>query len=99
MKSERGIYYNLRESEYEYSIDDFIFVFSSLFYLNLFKEDLEDFIIFEQNKLNNKLKSNIDLRNLILLNRYKKVEKRGFLVYYEGKELKDYSFVSKLEMR
>lgn len=99
MKSERGVYYNLKESEYEYSIDSFIFVFSSLFYLNSFKENLEEYIAFEQNKIKNKLKCNIDLRELILINRYKQIEKRGFLVYYNDKEIKDYKFICNLEMR
>ena len=99
MKSTRGVYYNLSESEYEYSIDNFIFVFSSLFYLNSFKDKLEEFITFEQNKINNKLKCSIDSRELILLNRYKNIEKRGFLVYYNDKVLKEYKFISKLEMR
>lgn len=99
MKSERGIYYNLKESEYEYSIDNFIFVFSSLFYLNLFKSNIEEDLSFEQNKINNKLKCNVDLRELILINRYKQIEKRGFLVYYNDKEIRDYKFICKLEMR
>ena len=99
MKSERGVYYNLKESEYEYSIDSYIFVFSSLFYLNSFKENLEEYIAFEQNKIKNKLKCNIDLRELILINRYKQIEKRGFLVYYNDKEIKDYKFICNLEMR
>ncbi len=99
MKSERGIYYNLEESEYEYSIDNFIFVFSSLFYLNSFKTNLESIICFEQNKINNKLKCKVDIRDLVLLNRYKQIEKRGFLVYYNNKRLSDYSFKLKLEER
>ena len=41
MKSIRGIYYNLYESEYKYKIDNFEFVFSSLFYLSLFKNNLD----------------------------------------------------------
>lgn len=99
MKSTRGVYYNLNESEYEYSIDNFIFVFSSLFYLNSFKENLEEYIDFEQNKINNKLKCKMNLRDLILINRYKQIEKRGFLVYYNDIRIKDYEFICKLEMR
>lgn len=99
MKSERGIYYNLKESEYEYSIDNFIFVFSSLFYLNSFSNGLEEFIKNEQARLNTKLKNDVDLRELILLNRYQEIEKRGFLVYYNERELKEYKFAIKLEMR
>jgi hypothetical protein len=99
MKSKRGIYYNLEESEYRYIIDDFEFVFSSLFYLNLFKINLDSWLLYEQERLNNKLKNNINLKEVILLNHYREIEKRGFLVYYKNKQLKDYNFIVKLEMR
>ena len=99
MKSKRGIYYNLKESDYRYTIDNFEFVFSSLFYLNLFKINLESYINYEQERLNNRLKNKIDLKEVILLDHYKKIEKRGFLVYYNNKELKDYNFIVNLEMR
>lgn len=99
MKSKRGIYYNLEESDYKYTIDNFEFVFSSLFYLNLFKINLESWLVYEQERLNNKLKKNIDLKEVILLDHYKQIEKRGFLVYYKNKKLKDYNFIVKLETR
>ncbi len=96
MKSIRGIYYNLYESEYKYKIDNFEFVFSSLFYLTLFKTNLESYLKYEQERLNNKLKKNIELKEVILIDHYKKIEKRGFLVYYKDKELKDYKFIVNL---
>lgn len=99
MKSIRGIYYNLKESDYIYTIDDFKFVFSSLFYLGLFSTNLESYLTYEQERLNNKLKKEINLKEVILIDHYKKIEKRGFLVYYKGKELKDYTFRVNLEMR
>lgn len=99
MKSKRGIYYNLKESEYIYIIDDFKFVFSSLFYLSLFKQNLESYIEYEQKRLNQKINTKIDLKEVILLNHYKKIEKRGFLVYYKNKEIKDYNFIVNLETR
>ena len=99
MKSKRGIYYDLEESDYKTNIDNFTFVFSSLFYLTLFKANLEEYIKYENNRINNKIKKDIDLKEVILLDLYKKIEKRGFLVYYKDKQLKDYSFIVKLEMR
>lgn len=99
MKSKRGIYYDLEESDYKTNIDNFTFVFSSLFYLTLFKTNLEEYIKYENNRINNKIKKDIDLKEVILLDLYKKIEKRGFLVYYKDKQLKDYSFIVKLEMR
>ena len=99
MKSKRGIYYNLKESEYTLNIDNFKFVFSSLFYLTLFKTNLDSYLEYEQSRLNKKINSNIDLKEVILLDHYKKIEKRGFLVYYKDKELKDYNFIVNLETR
>lgn len=99
MKSKRGIYYNLESSEYEYKIDNFTFVFSSLFYLKLFKNNLDEDLIYEEDKLSNKLKFKVNFKELILLKRYIAIEKRGFLVYYNNKRLEDYSFNLKLEMR
>lgn len=99
MKSKRGIYYNLKESNYIAKIDNFTFVFSSLFYLSLFKQNLEEYIQYEQNRLNQKINTDINLKEVILLNHYKKIEKRGFLVYYKNKEIKDYNFIVNLEMR
>ena len=97
MKSKRGIYYDLKESEYIYAINNFEFVFSSLFYLTLFKTNIETDLKYEQEKLNLKLKEEIDVTDLLLLNRYKSIEKRGFLVYYKDKILKDYKFIVNLE--
>lgn len=99
MKSKRGIYYNLKESEYTKTIGNFKFVFSSLFYLTLFTTNLESYIVYEENRLNKKLNTDLNLEELILLNHYKKIEKRGFLVYYKNKEITDYKFIVNLEVR
>jgi len=97
MKSKRGIYYDLNESDYIYTIDNFKFVFSSLFYLSLFKQNLEAYLKYEEDKLNNKIGEDLNLKEVILLNHYKKLEKRGFLVYYNNKKLDKYKFVVNLE--
>lgn len=99
MKSKRGIYYNLKESDYIVEIDNFRFVFSSLFYLSLFKQNLDSFIEYEENRINKKINVELNLKEVILIEHYKQIEKRGFLVYYKNKELKDYSFVVNLETR
>ena len=99
MKSKRGIYYNLKESEYTKTIDDFKFVFSSLFYLTLFSSNLENYLIYEENRLNKKINTDLNLKEIILINHYKKIEKRGFLVYYKNKELTNYKFIVQLEAR
>ena len=99
MKSIRGIYYNLNESDYSYSIDNFKFVFSSLFYLGLFKQNLEEWLSFEEAKINTKIREKLNLREVLLIDHYKQIEKRGFLVYYKDKELKEYNFNVILETR
>lgn len=98
MKSKRGIYYDLNESDYIYSIDNFKFVFSSLFYLTLFKQNLDSYLKYEEDRLNSKIGECLNLKEVILLNHYKKLEKRGFLVYYNNKKLDKYKFVVNLEM-
>ena len=42
-------------------------------------------------------KNDLNLKEVILLNHYKKLEKRGFLVYYNNKKLDKYKFVVNLE--
>ena len=97
MKSKRGIYYDLNESDYIYTIDNFKFVFSSLFYLSLFKQNLDSYLKYEEDRINNKIGEDLNLKEVILLNHYKKLEKRGFLVYYNNKKLDKYKFVVNLE--
>lgn len=89
MKTIRGIYYNLDETEYTYTYDDLKFYFSSIKYLEKFKNNYINYIKNETLKLNSKFKCIINLDNILLINLYKLIETRGFKVKYKGIELID----------
>lgn len=81
------IYNDINESNYYFQYDNLKFYFSSLFYLDKFKRMYREFIKNETMKLRLKFKSNIDADELILILLYKNIEKRGFKVKYNEKEL------------
>lgn len=88
------VYYNITESNYEYKYKDYSFIFSSEYYKKLFMEKLENFIEEEKRKLDYKYNANVECKIVLMIELYRKIEKRGFLVKYENKELKikDYLF-------
>ena len=75
------IYYNINKSPYKYETVYFTFYFSSQFYLNKFKREVYDYIDIEQNKLKVKFRHLVSFERVLMLDYYKKVEKRGFRVY------------------
>lgn len=81
MKTIRGIYYDIRESEYVYQSHGLQFYFSSEFYLKKFKNNIEQYIKEENNKLRNRYKIFISLDIYFMIAYYKKIEKRGFRIY------------------
>lgn len=83
MKTARGIYYNLSESEYILYYDNFKFYFSSKFYLEKFKKEYTYYILNESSKINSKYKCVCYADEVLLLNLYKSIEKKGFLVKYK----------------
>lgn len=80
MKTKNGIELNLEESEYFIQINEFIFYFSSKFYLNKFKENYYIYSNFEEKKIENKYKIKIDLFYYLIFSLYKRIEKRGFCI-------------------
>lgn len=98
MKTARGVYLNIEESTYFLVIDDFKLYFSSLFYLNKYKEVIEEYIRHKNAVLSNICNAKIEARKLLILELYKKIEKRGFLVYYKYEKLNDNKFIFELEM-
>lgn len=80
MQTERGIYYNLKESTYILDYNGYRLYFSSEFYKNKFELEVESFINYETLKLENKFKCRLFLRSMLIISFYKKVEKRGFYV-------------------
>lgn len=92
MKSVRGIYYNLEESEYIFKIERYEFTFSSIFYKEKFIKSYDEEIKKNNYKMKYYYHSDIDTTFISLLRLYKHIEKRGFLVKYDGIKLKNPSF-------
>ena len=87
MKSIRGIYYNLDETEYVFEYKDMKFYFSSQSYLTKFKEKYKDFIGMESIKMDIYFNATGDYNRILLLKLYRKIEKRGFKVLYRNRYL------------
>lgn len=98
MKTERGIYYNLKESEYIYKCNEFIFYFSSELYKNKYVETVERFVSVETAKLEIKYHCKIFIRSMLLVAYYKLIEKRGFYVLVNCGLDKDYVELDKDEV-
>lgn len=81
MKTKRGIYLKLNESEYKFSFKGLTFYFSSKKYLQKFVENLTNYIDFETEKFKVKYGININFDTLFMISLYKKIEKRGFRIY------------------
>lgn len=75
------IYYDINKSPYVYKTVYFDFYFSSQFYLNKFKREVYEYIDIEQNKLKVKFRHLVSFERILMLDYYKKIEKRGFRVY------------------
>lgn len=93
----KRVEYNLNNSEYNLSIGNLTFTFSSVFNKTRFELNYADFIEEETDKLRAKYGVNINLTEYLLVVFYLKIEKRGFkvLVHKENdnKELsRDYVF-------
>lgn len=83
MKTANGIELDLNKSEYKFIFEDFIFYFSSEFYMNKFKNGVQQFILLETIKLQNKYKLKINLNLYLAVSFYKRIEKRGFRVVHK----------------
>lgn len=92
MQTKNGIEFNLKESNYIFKMGDFTFYFSSEFYLNKFKSEVQNFINMETSKMIAKYKVNINLYFYFAMAFYRKIEKRGFYVNYQDKEIEILSF-------
>lgn len=93
MPSLRGIYYDLNESVYNFQYDNLLFTFSSKFYLDKFKSEYNDYLKNETLKLKSKYNCILYCDEMLLLDLYKKIEKRGFKVLYDGVAIKENYFI------
>lgn len=85
------VYNNIDESPFVFKYDDLTFYFSSNYLKEKFIKQYINFIKDETIKLKVKFKNVIMCDEMILLLLYKKVEKRGFRVYYKDHKLKELS--------
>lgn len=84
MKTVRGIYHSLDESEYFFEYDNLLFVFSSKLYLKKFMGIYKEYLKEETARLESKYKCTLYADEFVLINLYKEIEKRGFKVLYQG---------------
>ena len=83
------VYKDINESNYIFEYNKLKFYFSSLFYKEKFIKEHIDFIRDETMKLKIKFKCSIYCDEMILLLLYKKIEKRGFKVLYNDKQIRE----------
>ena len=83
------VYKDINESNYIFEYNKLKFYFSSLFYKEKFIKEHIDFIRDESMKLKIKFKCSIYCDEMILLLLYKKIEKRGFKVLYNDKQIRE----------
>ena len=80
MKTIRGVYYNLEESDIFSKVDGFLFYFSSKFNKKRFDNNLTNYVKIESCKNNNKYQFKINLNLYLTIAFYCKIEKRGFRI-------------------
>ena len=90
MKSARGVYYDLAESTYIFKYYNYTFVFSSQFYLSNFIRLQHDYIDYINKKMKLEFNIRVDFTILALIKLYQRIEKRGFRVLVDDKEIQDY---------
>lgn len=87
------VYHDLDKSTYLFKYQRFTFVFSSKFYIEKFKKELSNYVVIEEEKLISKYQVNLEGTEYLALSLYKKIEKRGFKVYFNDKPIeKDQGF-------
>lgn len=93
------VFLNLEKSVYKLRKDGMIFYFSSEFNKQRFFSRVDEYIINETLKLNNKYKVKANYSLILILSFYKKIEKRGWRVEFEdGNFVKENSIIFATEM-
>lgn len=89
MKTARGIYHNLQDSDYIVELQNIRFYFSSKTYRDKFAERLFDEIERFNTALNMVYKNTFDLAGdvLAMVRLYNRIEKRGFYIEIDGNEI------------
>lgn len=97
MQTARGIELDINKTKYKYRIYGYIFYFSSQFYLNKFKNTVEDYITYQNSRLFIKYQIHCKFYKYLAISYYKKIEKRGFLIEDEktGEKIK---YIDEIEL-
>ena len=85
MKTIRGVYHDIEESDIYLQVDNFYLYFSSNFLKGKFV-GLYDKYYEKVNKMFTKIYE-MDYTSIIIISLYKNVEKRGFRVYYNDRRI------------
>lgn len=85
MKTIRGVYHDIEESDIYLHVDNFYLYFSSNFLKGKFV-GLYDKYYEKVNKMFTKI-YDMDYTSIIIISLYKNVEKRGFRVYYNDRRI------------
>lgn len=93
MKTRRGIYWNLRESNIKAQMEGIDFYFSSEFNKQRFLRDCKIFVTMESMKLYSRYKIPINFDLFLLMAKYRSIEKRGFRVEIDNKEISAYDVI------
>lgn len=83
------VYQNIKETVFDYEIYDLCFHFSSLFNKNRFKENVQTYVNLEEMKIINKYQLQIDIKKYLAIAFYKKIERRGFYISFNGETIPD----------
>lgn len=92
--TKNGIEFNLNKSNYKILKGEFIFYFSSKFYLEKFTNEVDEYVENESRKIRAKYKVDINLINYFMVAFYKQIEKRGFLIKHNTTLIKNPIFCS-----
>ena len=85
MKTRRGVYKNIEESEYYFDYNGVVFYFSSLTKLNKFKYKLDDYVEYIKKNIDKKIIIEYDYKLIGALKLYEVIEKNNFKICYNGK--------------
>lgn len=83
------VYIDIKESDIKVEYKGYEIYFSSKFYKKKFTKEINEYV--EQEKLKAKLRNKCEIEGegIFILKKYKDIEKRGFRVYKEGKEVEE----------
>lgn len=94
--TQKGVYYNLYDSPFYYEIENFKLYFSSEYRKKLFLDKKYLYVKEKEIKLKKMIPHiDIDLKILLLIELYFKIEYRGQFITYKNKPIKDLDFLVK----